>query len=88
MQQFIPHDNQDIRAFVLEDRVLVTMLRKGNSWKTNIAQGAGASLIRLRFEERMALQAARVFGACYAGVDLLRSREGKLYVLEVNGIPG
>jgi glutathione synthase/RimK-type ligase-like ATP-grasp enzyme len=38
--------------------------------------------------EALALQAAAAVGAEYAGVDLLPSRDGRLFVLEVNGIPG
>ena len=36
----------------------------------------------------LALRAAAAVGADYAGVDLLPSREGAVFVLEVNGIPG
>ena len=33
------------------------------------------------------MRAAAAVGADYAGVDLLPSREGQVFVLEVNGIP-
>jgi glutathione synthase/RimK-type ligase-like ATP-grasp enzyme len=36
----------------------------------------------------MALAAASAVGADYAGVDLLPARDGQVFVLEVNGIPG
>jgi glutathione synthase/RimK-type ligase-like ATP-grasp enzyme len=36
----------------------------------------------------MAIDAAAAVGADYAGVDLLPSRDGGVFVLEVNGIPG
>ncbi len=36
----------------------------------------------------MALRAAATVGADYAGVDLLPSRDGTTFVLEVNAIPG
>ena len=36
----------------------------------------------------LALRATVAVGADYAGVDLLPSRDGRIYVLEVNGIPG
>ena len=36
----------------------------------------------------LALRAARAVGADYAGVDLLPSPDGTVFVLEVNGIPG
>ena len=36
----------------------------------------------------LAVRAAAVVGADYAGVDLLPARDGTIYTLEVNGIPG
>jgi glutathione synthase/RimK-type ligase-like ATP-grasp enzyme len=36
----------------------------------------------------LAVRAAAAIGADYAGVDLLPSRDGGVFVLEVNGIPG
>jgi tetrahydromethanopterin:alpha-L-glutamate ligase len=36
----------------------------------------------------LAVRAAAAVGAEYAGVDLLPARDGTVYVLEVNGIPG
>ena len=36
----------------------------------------------------LAVRAAEAVGAEYAGVDLLPAKDGSLYVLEVNGIPG
>jgi glutathione synthase/RimK-type ligase-like ATP-grasp enzyme len=38
--------------------------------------------------EQLALGASAAIGADYAGVDLLPSRDGTVFVLEVNGIPG
>ena len=38
--------------------------------------------------EDFAIRAAEAVGADYAGVDLLPSRDGRVFVLEVNGIPG
>jgi glutathione synthase/RimK-type ligase-like ATP-grasp enzyme len=34
------------------------------------------------------VRAAAAVGADYAGVDLLAGKDGRVYVLEVNGIPG
>jgi len=89
LQEFIPHHNEDIRVFVIGERVVAAMVRKSNSWKTNVAQGAEAEPLALSAElEKMSLRAAHVLGAVYAGVDILYSEEGKVYVTEVNGIPG
>ena len=54
-----------------------------------MALGAQASL--LVPDENLidlSLKAADAVGAFYAGVDILPSEEGELYLLEVNGIPG
>ncbi|MGI6598051.1 MAG: RimK family alpha-L-glutamate ligase [bacterium] len=89
LQQYVPHDNWDIRAFVLGKKVIAAMTRAGCSWKTNLAQGAEATWRILSSEEKeLALKAAGCLGADYAGVDLLWSQKGQLFVLEVNGIPG
>ena len=37
---------------------------------------------------QLAVRAAALVGADYAGVDLLPARDGRIFVLEVNGIPG
>jgi glutathione synthase/RimK-type ligase-like ATP-grasp enzyme len=38
--------------------------------------------------QQYAVAAAQIVGADYAGVDLLVSRAGEVFLLEVNGIPG
>ena len=37
---------------------------------------------------RDSVKAANAVGAIYAGVDILPAKDGQLYLLEVNGIPG
>jgi RimK family alpha-L-glutamate ligase len=89
LQEYIPHGQEDIRAFVIGDQVVAAMRRRGNNWKTNVAQGAQVEAIELSVPlQEMSLQAARVVGADYAGVDLLPAEDGRIYVLEVNSIPG
>jgi len=89
LQEYIPHQDWDIRAFVLGDRVLAAMARRGMGWKTNVAQGARSEALQLDpVLETLSLQAARLVGADYAGVDILCDQHGQPYVLEVNGIPG
>lgn len=89
LQEFIPHGGRDIRAFVLGDRVLASMERLSDSWRTNFARGAQCRSIRLTAEqEELCLRAAQAAGTEYAGVDLLPADTGELLVVEVNGIPG
>lgn len=89
VQTYVPHDGRDVRAFVVADRVVAAMVRKGAGWKTNVAQGAAVEPIDLPPDvAALALAAARVVEADYAGVDLLPHDDGGYLVLEVNGIPG
>jgi len=89
LQEYIPHQDWDIRAFVLGGRVLAAMRRLGNGWKTNIAQGAQSEPLQLSPElEALSLRAAQLVETDYAGVDILCDQHGQPYVLEVNSIPG
>jgi ribosomal protein S6--L-glutamate ligase len=90
LQQFVPHEGCDLRAFVLGDRVLTAMRRRHESdWRTNVARGAQGEAVELDAATcALAVRAAAAAGTVIAGVDLLPGRDGRLYVLEVNGVPG
>jgi ribosomal protein S6--L-glutamate ligase len=90
LQKFIRHPGWDLRVFVLGERVLTAMRRRSNGdWRTNVAQGGRAEVVRIGpEEERLALRATRALGAHVAGVDLLPGPDGEWYVLEVNAVPG
>jgi RimK family alpha-L-glutamate ligase len=89
LQEFIPHGDGDLRALVLGDRVLAAMRRTAPGWKSNVAAGARAHATPVTAHvEELAVRAAQGLGAVYAGVDLLPGEDGRLFVLEVNSIPG
>jgi RimK family alpha-L-glutamate ligase len=91
VQRVIDHAGADLRAFVVGNRIVAAIERRASDggWRTNISLGGEARAVDLAPSEvEMALGAANAVGADYAGVDLLRSRDGTVYVLEVNGIPG
>jgi RimK family alpha-L-glutamate ligase len=91
VQRVIDHAGCDIRVFVVGGRVLGAIERRAadGDWRTNVARGAAARSFALPPAwEEIALRAAAAIGADYAGVDLLPSRDGEVFVLEVNGIPG
>jgi RimK family alpha-L-glutamate ligase len=91
VQRMIDHGGRDIRAFVVGGRVIAAIERHApdGDWRTNLARGGAATAVTLPAEwSEMAVRAAAIVGAEYAGVDLLPSRDGRVYVLEVNGIPG
>jgi RimK family alpha-L-glutamate ligase len=89
LQEFIPHGGRDLRVFVVGGRVVAGMVRRGDGWKTNVAQGARAEPLEVGPElAEMSLKAAALVEADYAGVDLLLAEDGRTLVVEVNGIPG
>src|SRR6056297_2524409 len=91
VQEFIQEaKGADIRAFVINNKVVGAMKRQGKEgeFRSNLHQGGSGQLIKLSKRERqVALTAAKVMGLSIAGVDLLQSERGPL-VLEVNSSPG
>ena len=89
VQRTVDHGGCDVRAFVVGDRVIGAIERSAPGWKTNLARGGRARAVTLTAEQtELALAAAGAVDADYAGVDLLPARDGSVYVVEVNGIPG
>jgi len=91
LQRVIEHGGSDVRAFVVGKRVVAAIERRARDggWRTNISLGGEARAIDLPPAwSDLALTAARVVGADYAGVDLLPASDGTVHVIEVNGIPG
>jgi len=91
VQRAVDHGGRDVRAFVVGGRVVGAIERRaaGDDWRANVSRGASVRAIDLPDEwARFAVAAAAAVGAEYAGVDLLPSRDGRVFVLEVNGIPG
>ncbi len=89
LQRTIDHEGRDYRVFVVGGRVLGAIERRADGWRTNLARGGTAAACSLSAAwASLAVRAAAAVGAEYAGVDLLPARDGSVYVLEVNGIPG
>lgn len=91
VQRVIDHGGRDVRAFVVGGRVVGAIERfvPDGDWRTNVSRGGSAKAFDLPSAwTDLALRAASVVGADYAGVDLLPARDGSVFVVEVNGIPG
>lgn len=88
LQEFVEHNNRDIRILVLGDNAIAGMYRVSDNWKTNIHAGARSEPLELSDElKTLAIKAAKAVKTEIAGVDIVESNEG-LQVLEVNSIPG
>jgi RimK family alpha-L-glutamate ligase len=92
VQQTVPHPGRDIRAFVIGGKVIAAAWRYARAeggWRTNLARGGRAEPAELSPEwAELCVRAAEAVGAEYAGVDLLPAADGRVWVLEVNGVPG
>jgi len=91
LQEFIKESrSEDIRAFVIGNKVITAMKRTGvkKDFRSNIHLGGKGSVVTLsKEEEETAIRAAQILNLPIAGVDLIRSKRGSL-VLEVNSTPG
>jgi RimK family alpha-L-glutamate ligase len=88
LQEFIPHGFSDIRAFVIDNRVIAAMHRVAENWKTNVSLGAKPMPLKLDKEkEDLAVKAAKVIGCKVAGVDIIESQRGPV-IVELNSQPG
>lgn len=79
---------RDWRILVAGGRPLAAMVRHGVQWITNMHQGArpeASGLVEPLAE--LAVAATRAVGAGFAGVDIIRDRDGRHLVLEVNSMP-
>ena len=91
IQEFIEESaGTDIRAFVVGNQVVASMLRQSldDDFRSNIHQGGIGTPIKLSDEEKkVALRAAKAIGLPICGVDMMRTNRGPM-VLEVNSSPG
>jgi ribosomal protein S6--L-glutamate ligase len=91
VQEYIKEaKGSDIRAFVVNGKVVGAMKRQGaeGEFRSNLHRGGVATVIKLsRAEKQAALNAAEALGLDVAGVDMLQSARGPL-ILEVNSSPG
>jgi len=91
VQEFIKEAaGADIRAFVVDGKIVGAMKRQGlpGEFRSNLHRGGSATLLELTKEEReTAIKSAKKLGLAIAGVDMLQSARGPL-VMEVNSSPG
>ncbi len=78
----------DYRVFVINGDAVAAMMRHGNGWVNNIAQGGRCEPVPPAGEiAELAIAAAKAVEIDYCGVDIIRDQKGRLFVLEVNSIP-
>ncbi|AEG00670.1 alpha-L-glutamate ligase, RimK family [Methylomonas methanica MC09] len=91
LQRFVECEGEgysDMRIFVINGKVVAGMRRRGISWLNNVARGASCEPVELTAElTELAIRAVAALSMDYAGVDIIRDRDGRLTVIEVNSVP-
>ncbi|MFZ2725354.1 MAG: RimK family alpha-L-glutamate ligase [Methylococcaceae bacterium] len=78
----------DYRVFVINNKAVAAMRRKGKSWLNNVAQGASCERVEINNElADLAIKAAQALAMDYAGVDIIQDKQGHYIIIEVNSIP-
>jgi tetrahydromethanopterin:alpha-L-glutamate ligase len=79
---------RDFRVLVSGGRVLAAMMRHSPHWVTNVKRGGKpVAAVADTAMRDLAVAAAAVVGANFAGVDMVCDQDGRLSVLEVNSMP-
>lgn len=91
LQRFV-HDlegiHRDYRVFVIGGRAKAAMARHGVDWRNNVAQGGRCVAVELSDDlGALAEATSQRLGMDYAGVDILRTADAGLQVIEVNSVP-
>lgn len=85
IQEYIAKPGRDIRAIVIDGRVLTAMYRKSEHWITNTARGGEGELCPITPEiEALCLKAAAAVGGGVLAVDLVEHPQKGLMVNEIN----
>ncbi|MDG0816362.1 ATP-grasp domain-containing protein [Bdellovibrio svalbardensis] len=90
IQEAFPESfGEDIRAFVVGDKIVASMKRKStHDFRSNLSLGAVGEVCTLSpTEEELVLKTTAALKMDIAGVDLLRTHKGSL-ILEANPCPG
>lgn len=89
LQEFIDHEGADLRLLVIGTQVVAMKRTNPLDWRTNVSRGARAEAYEPTADlVEMARRAAAAVGAAVCGVDILPGRDGHVYTLEVNAVPG
>ncbi len=85
IQEYVPKQGRDIRAFALDDRVICAIYRNSEHWITNTARGATASNCPLTPDlVEICQQTSQAIGGGLLAIDIFEHPERGLLVNEVN----
>ena len=79
---------EDVRVLVCNNKIIGAMIRKNDKRITNVGQGGKGFKFNINKEiKKISINAAKVVNADYAGVDILKNKNGDYKVIEINSAP-
>ena len=79
---------QDYRILVCDNKIIASMIRKNKKKITNIGQGGKPfKFIASKEIKKISLNASKLVNADYAGIDLIKDKNGNFKIIEINSIP-
>lgn len=90
IQEFLEAD-YDMRIHILGGKYIAGMKRMKikQDFRSNYSLGGTVAPLKITEDvEKLAILASKCVGAVWAGVDIIKTKDGKLYVLEINSSPG
>jgi RimK family alpha-L-glutamate ligase len=88
LQEFVESPGYDIRAFVMDGKVISSMKRIGGEGITNNIHAGGEPAVNDIDITDLAVKSAKSVKGRIVGVDIIPDRDGNLWVLEANATPG
>lgn len=88
LQEYVRNPGYDIRALVLNGKVIATMQRVGMDGLLNNIHAGGIPRKNTTDIDDLAKKAASAVRGKLVGVDLIPDLEGRIWILEVNATPG
>jgi ribosomal protein S6--L-glutamate ligase len=87
LEEFIESGNKDRRIIVIDGKVIAAYERtaKEGEWKANLSQGgSGRSISLSKADTDLCVKCAKALSMDICAVDLIRSKKGITYLIEVN----
>jgi glutathione synthase/RimK-type ligase-like ATP-grasp enzyme len=89
-QRYIPHGNISYRVTLAGDRIIQSVAKYGKNWKEGKLFWKNEKYKRFKPDKklvRLCKSTVAAFGLEWCGIDLLKDKEGKWHIIEVNSGP-
>lgn len=89
-QRYIPHGKMSYRVTLAGDKIIQAVVKYGKNWKEGKLFWKNEKYRLFRPDRKLAAlckKAAKVFELEWCGVDLMKDKDGKWYIIEVNSCP-